>query len=407
MRNLLRRAVASATVLSAAATALSLLNLRHLRRPPACGSTDRISVLVPARDEAARIGPTLDSLRGLVGVAEVLVLDDNSSDGTADLVRAAGLPVIESTDEPPDGWLGKPWACQRLAEAATGDVLVFLDADVQLSPDAATRAAAMLDQVDLVCPYPRQITSGWLQSLVQPLLQWSWLTFLPLAIAERSTHPMLSAGNGQFLVVRRAAYFDAGGHAAVRAEVLEDLALVRRFKAAGHTTAMADGTHIATCRMYSGQRDLVEGYTKSLHAAFGGGTVALLGWMYVLPAAAALSHRSAYQNAGCDRVPDRRGRTGRGRAAHGSGPVGCRRTSAVHRGTGSTVGPFGDRGQAREHHMARAPSAFSDAPILIRAGVTEEHRPPRDRRPVPGSILPVPPLLRVLHESRPRHHRRQ
>jgi len=289
MKRALRAAVASATLLSAAATALSLVNLRHLRRPPTGGSSARISVLVPARDEANRIGPTLKSLRDLQGVTEVVVLDDNSSDGTADLVRAAGLRVIASSAEPPDGWLGKPWACQRLAEAATGEVLVFLDADVEVSPDAAIRAAAMLDDVDLVCPYPRQITSGWLQRLVQPLLQWSWLTFLPLAVAERSAHPLLSAGNGQFLAVRRAAYFDAGGHASVRAEVLEDLALVRRFKATGHTAAMADGTQIATCRMYSGGRDLVEGYTKSLHAAFGARTVALLAWMYLLPAAAVIS----------------------------------------------------------------------------------------------------------------------
>lgn len=148
----MRRALAAATGLCVAATALSWLNLRHLRRPDRLADGTRISVLVPARDEQARIGPTLRSLIRLEGVAEVMVLDDDSRDATADLVRAAGLPLLEGRTPPPAGWLGKPWACQRLAEAASGDVLVFLDADVEVVPDAALRAAAMLDDIDMVCP---------------------------------------------------------------------------------------------------------------------------------------------------------------------------------------------------------------------------------------------------------------
>ena len=220
----MKRLLWAAAGLSLSATALSWLNLRHLRRPE--GTTDaRISVLLPARDEAERIGPTLRSLSAQQGVAQILVLDDNSSDATADLVRDAGLPLVGGTEEPPAGWLGKPWACQRLADAATGDVLVFVDADVELTPDAAMRTAALLRDVDLVCPYPRQIVYGPLQRLVQPLLQWSWLSFLPLRLAETSAHPLLSAANGQLLAVRREAYVAVGGHTAVRGEVLEDLAL--------------------------------------------------------------------------------------------------------------------------------------------------------------------------------------
>jgi hypothetical protein len=282
-------AVAAATC--AAATAHSLWNLRILRRPVRADSSARISVLLPARDETLRIGPTLASLRRLVGVHEVLVLDDNSRDGTAELVRAAGLQLLQPGDEPPDGWLGKPWACHRLAQAATGDVLVFVDADVVLAPDAAVRAAALLDDLDLVCPYPRQITSGPLQRLVQPLLQWSWLTFLPLGLAEQSANPLLAAGNGQFLAVRASSYRRCGGHAAVRAEVLEDLALARRVKQAGYRAGMADGTRIAACHMYATDRDLVEGYSKSLHDAFGPGTVALLAVLYLAPVGVGLLSR--------------------------------------------------------------------------------------------------------------------
>lgn len=294
-----RALAAVAAAACTAATLHTLWNLRILRRPDRIGAPGRISVLVPARDEQHRIGPTLDSLRSLTGVHETLVLDDNSRDRTADMVRAAGLPLLQSHDEPPPGWLGKPWACHRLAQAATGDVLVFVDADVTLTPDAAVRAAALLEDVELVCPYPRQITTGVLQRLVQPLLQWSWLTFLPLGLAERSAHPALVAGNGQFLAVRAAAYHEAGGHAAVRGEVLEDLALARRFKASGFRAAMADGTTIASCHMYARDRDLVDGYTKSLHDAFGPGTLLVLGGMYLAPLAGLLVSRDRPTRALC------------------------------------------------------------------------------------------------------------
>ena len=279
----MRRLMFGVAAMCAGATALSWVNLRYLRRPDSTATDARISVLLPARDEADRIGPTLRSLADQRGVAEVLVLDDNSCDGTGDMVRAAGLTLIEGRDEPPAGWLGKPWACHRLAQAATGDVLVFVDADVELVPDAAVRAAALLTDVDLVCPYPHQIVHGPLQRLVQPLLQWSWLTFLPLRVAERSRRPLLAAGNGQFLAVRRQAYDACGGHEAVRAEVLEDLALARAVKAAGYVAAMADGTRIATCHMYGTDAEMVQGYTKSLHDAFGAPIVVLLNLMYVVP----------------------------------------------------------------------------------------------------------------------------
>ena len=225
---------------------LSLVNLRHLRRPVVRDTGARISVLVPARDEADRIGPTLASLRALTGVAQILVLDDHSSDDTAGLVQAAGLQVIRSTDEPPAGWLGKPWACQRLAEAATGDILVFIDADVELAPTPhGPQRACSTNWISCVRT-PRQVTTGVLQRLVQPLLQWSWLTFLPLAVAERSSHPALSAGNGQFVAVRRDAYFAAGGIRGGARTGAGGSGLVRRFKATGHRVAMADGTQIAT-----------------------------------------------------------------------------------------------------------------------------------------------------------------
>jgi len=281
------------------------VNARLLRRPVLGTSTvdGKVSVLLPLRDEAHRVVPCLRALLGQAGAPglEIVVLDDRSIDGTADVVRAiaAGDPRVRLVTgvEPPPGWLGKPHACHQLAGHAdpASDVLVFVDADVVLAPHAVAASVALLDEsgLDLVSPYPRQVTETAGERLVQPLLQWSWLTFLPLRLAERSPRPSLAVANGQLLVVRRTAYEKAGGHAAVRDAVIEDVELLRAVKRAGGTGGVVDGTDLATCRMYQGWDELRDGYGKSLWAAFGSpagaaATVGLLGALYVLPAVAAL-----------------------------------------------------------------------------------------------------------------------
>jgi cellulose synthase/poly-beta-1,6-N-acetylglucosamine synthase-like glycosyltransferase len=285
-------------VLAGAAALLALhaaVNAALLRVPTARSTDARVSVLLPVRDEAARVGPTLRSLLAQEGVdLEVVVLDDGSADGTADVVRAVadGDPRVRLLTGRPlaDGWLGKPHACQQLADAAaaTSDVLVFLDADVVLAPHAVAATVALLEEtgLDLLSPYPRQEAPG-RTVLVQPLLQWSWLTFLPLRRAERSWRPSLSAANGQLLAVRRSAYDRAGGHAAVRAEVVEDVGLLRALKRTGGRGGVCDGTHLATTRMYDSWEELVDGYTKSLWT-LPTPTLALMALLYVVPPLAAL-----------------------------------------------------------------------------------------------------------------------
>lgn len=265
------------------------VNARLLRRQVPTSPSARVSVLVPARDEAASLGACLDSIGP---VHEMLVLDDGSSDGTACVAAGHGARVLTGAPLPP-GWLGKPYACSQLAAAASGDVLVFLDADVRLTPGAIGAAVGMLDALglDLVSPHPRQEAVSLAERLVQPLLQWSILTTLPLRLAERSARPSLSAANGQFLAVRRATYERAGGH--VPDAVLDDLALLRAIKRVGGRGVIVDGTQLASCRMYDGWTQLRDGYTKSLWAAFGSpaGSTAVMGTLllaYVVPALAAL-----------------------------------------------------------------------------------------------------------------------
>jgi hypothetical protein len=298
--------VAAGAAAAWVATVHTAYNLHRMRTPPADPPVvaERVSVLVPARDEATRIGPCIEALLASERLRdlEVLVLDDSSTDGTADVVRRAAqgdprLTIVSGGDEAvPDGWLGKTWACARLARAATGSVLVFLDADVVLAPRGLAASVALLRRtgLDLVSPYPRQQADGALPRLVQPLLQWSWATLLPLGLAETSPRASLVAANGQLLVVDAAAYSAAGGHPAVRGEVLDDVALLRAVKLSGGRGVVADGTDVATCRMYDDADALVEGYTKSLWSAFGSpagavGVIGLLSWLYVVPPVAALA----------------------------------------------------------------------------------------------------------------------
>lgn len=306
------RVVAVGSLVAALLTAHTAVNLRLLRRPPATADlpaqTEPVSLLLPLRNEADRVAPCLRALLAVLdeqsgpagrGRVELVICDDGSTDDTVAVVTA-----ITGSDERvrlltgatlPAGWLGKAHACAQLAAAAdpASTVLVFLDADVVLARDAVRRSVALLraSGLDLLSPYPRQVVRGAAQRLVQPLLQWSWATTLPLRLAERSSRASLSAANGQFLLADRAVYDRAGGHGAVRSDVLEDIALLRAVKAVGGHGGVADGTAVATCAMYPDAASMVAGYTKSLWSALGpppaaAAVAALLTVAYVVPALA-------------------------------------------------------------------------------------------------------------------------
>ena len=296
------RALAGLAVLGAVHAAV---NTALLRRPPANlpTVTRPVTVVVPVRDEEEQIAGCLAALLAQRGVdrLEVVVVDDGSTDRTAAVVGSGTDARVRLVPAPPlpPGWLGKPHACQVGASAARpapDGLLVFLDADVRLAPDAIAAAAAVLhgSDLDLVSPWPAPQAEGVAERLVQPLSPWLWATTLPLRLAERSPRPSLAAANGQFLVLTRVAYDHVGGHAAVRGEVLEDIALLRALKRVGGRGGPVDGSALATCRMYDGWGAIRAGYGKSLWAAVGGSptasmlTAAALAAVYVVPPLAAL-----------------------------------------------------------------------------------------------------------------------
>ena len=275
-RSLARAVAGSGAITAAALTVHAAINMRMIRRPRDESVTvaERVSILLPARDEAHRITPTLRSLLAQEGLPdlEILILDDGSTDGTGDVIRQVvgsdpRVKVIDGPDDlPPSGWLGKSWACHRLAQEATGDVLVFVDADVQLSARAVASTIHHMREggLDLLSPYPRQVAVTRAERITQPLVTWSWVTALPIRITERSHYPSMAAAIGQFLVVDARAYRISGGHSAVSDLILEDVGILRAVKRAGFQGAPADGSAIASCRMYASWPEIYEGYTKSV-----------------------------------------------------------------------------------------------------------------------------------------------
>ncbi len=294
--------VQAGSALAVALAAHTAYNLSILRDPKFSGKeiSEPVSILIPARNEQstiARAVTTACAQRGLRDF-EVLVLDDDSSDDTAEIIeelaqRDSRIRLIRGHQPIPEGWMGKQFACQRLSHSARGSVLVFVDADVELEPYAVAACIELLrtENLALVAPYPQQQAVGLLERLVQPLVVWSWVATLPVGIAEKSLRPSLSAANGQLMVLDTRAYLHAGGHAAVRNIVLEDIALMRTLKKSGFHCATVNGAQLAHCRMYESTDDVINGYTKSLWSAFGSpfGSVsinALLALTYIAPAVA-------------------------------------------------------------------------------------------------------------------------
>lgn len=302
----MRRVVTAGSIAAVGIAAHTAYNLRQLRRPQqiTVDIPEPVSVIIPARNEIAHIEATVRSALAQEHVPhlQVIVLDDGSTDGTAEALAAiedSRLLVITMPDaELPHGWLGKPYACYRASTLATGEILVFVDADVLLAPDAVASTAEHLvrEGMSLVSPYPRQLAGSWLEQLVQPLVTWSWAATMPVGWARRTQRPSLSAANGQLIAMTAAAYRRIDGHAAVKDEVIEDVALMRAVKRDGGLTETMDGSQIAQCRMYEGTTAVVDGYSKSLWAAFNGpvGSLAvnaLLVGAFVVPAVGMIAAR--------------------------------------------------------------------------------------------------------------------
>ncbi len=255
-------------VLAMAPVLLGLWNLTLYRTPAPADGMPSVSVLIPARNEAANIADACAAVLASTGVViDLVVLDDGSTDATPAILAGIADPRLRvaSGGSLPPGWSGKQHACMALAGMARHELLVWVDADVRLAPDALSRMAGFMasHDVGLASGFPRQITRTWAEQLLLPLIHFLLLGYLPLWIMRRRPDVGLGAGCGQLFIARRAAYDRAGGHAAIRASLHDGLTLPRAFRRAGQMTGLFDAGRLATCRMYTNAPEVWEGLCKN------------------------------------------------------------------------------------------------------------------------------------------------
>jgi glycosyltransferase involved in cell wall biosynthesis len=269
---------------------LSLVNSLTLRRP--IKSTlieDSIVVLLPVRNEEENIERIIGELLAQQNCSNLalFLLDDSSTDRTRELAQAFNSPQLRiiAIPEPAPGWIGKVNALDYGLSCIEGmpDYIISIDADVSFSDHAIADSIATIKalKLDFISPYPKQIAKTWVERLIQPLLQWSWMSTLFLRGAERFPMQSTVVCNGQFLVMKYPSLIAAGGFAAVSAQVLDDIELGRAFVKTGFKGAVIDGSDIAATRMYASFDQLRKGYGKSLHLAFGGLVGSLFAIMFM------------------------------------------------------------------------------------------------------------------------------
>lgn len=236
-----------------------------------------VSVIIPARNEAARIGRLLDGLANQTQRNyEVIVLDDNSTDGTAALVqsRAAELPELHVLNgQPlPDGWAGKCWACWQAAQTAQHPWLLFLDADTAVAPQLIATLVSRAEHLDrdFLTLLPVLELGSAAERILMPAFVALIQAVFPFDLVNDPKSPMAMA-NGQCILIRRQVYFATDGHAAVRDSVLEDVMLARSVKQRGYRTEAVATTSLLRVRMYTNLAEVAEGLRKNAWAGYEAG----------------------------------------------------------------------------------------------------------------------------------------
>ncbi len=263
-----------------------------------------VSAIVPARNEEATIARAVESLAAQPEIAEIIVINDQSTDSTAVILKelAARIPRLRvlETNELPDGWIGKNYALSLGAARAGGEWLLFTDADAVHLPGSTAYALrdAAASGAALVSYSPQQETRTWWERAMIP--------FVYCRLAEKFSYAEVSdrnspaaAANGQYLLIRRDAYDSVGGHRSVAGELLEDVTLARRVKQAGFGVYFAPGESVVRVRMYRSFGAMWQGWTKNLYPLMGGSIpavlkelVAVVPWIPLVLIALAPVHRA-------------------------------------------------------------------------------------------------------------------
>ncbi|GBE31089.1 4,4'-diaponeurosporenoate glycosyltransferase [bacterium BMS3Bbin04] len=274
--------------------ALSSPMLKHGYRPR---STPRVSVLVPARNEEITLHECLQGLRAQNWPDyEIIVLDDNSIDDTWSIIehhakadsRVRGLRGSDI----PEGWVGKTWACQQLVYEATSEIFIFTDADNQHAPDAIRNTVGWMQakRLTFLTALPQQILRSFGARLILPTMDYLVYCLLPMRLTLSLPQKEISAASGQWLAITKETYHQLGGHAAVKSEVVEDMALVRRAKRQGLRTLILAGTDLVFSKTHERPSEIWQGLRKNMFYLCGGSRSILAGQAGFMSAATVLPY---------------------------------------------------------------------------------------------------------------------
>jgi len=234
-----------------------------------------ISVLIPARNEEKRITPTLEGiLNQEYSNFEVVVIDDNSSDGTWETIKAYAdrnecMTALRGK-KLPEGWKGKPYAMSQLANVAKGEVLVFLDADIMPGPGFLSWVTDALfrHKADSMSAFPRHRAKSLREYIFFPLVYFVNLILLPFWLIKITKHSLFSHAIGQLMVFRREAYVKSGGFAVVSDKILEDIQMARAMKGAGYRHVFLDARKVLSGFMYDSWGHTVSGLKRAIYEYF-------------------------------------------------------------------------------------------------------------------------------------------
>jgi glycosyltransferase involved in cell wall biosynthesis len=236
--------------------------------------SELISVLIPARNEEKNIGSCLNFILAQdYKNLEVLVLDDQSTDRTSEIIKAFSEKhkniFYLKGEKLSQNWTGKNWACHQLSQKANGKYLLFVDADVELAPNAISSTAKIMaaTKTKMLSVFPTQRIKSFGEWLIVPLMNWLLLAFLPLRQVYASRNNSFIAANGQFILWDRETYFSIGGHQQVANAVVEDMELARKAKQKNKIITLLGG-NVIFCHMYSSFPDAFKGFTKNFYPGF-------------------------------------------------------------------------------------------------------------------------------------------
>ena len=266
---------------------ISNLLFRERLKKGRLNSLSLVSVLIPARNEEKNITNILkDLLNQEYDNIEIIVFNDQSDDKTVEIVRDFikqdnRIKLINS-EGLPTGWLGKNFACHCLSRIAKGDYLLFLDADVRVCKGIITNSVtfATHNNLALISIFPKQIIETFGEKITVPNMNYILLSLLPLVLVRKLLSPSLAAANGQFMLFNSAIYKSFHLHELMKNNKVEDIEIARFLKGKKQRIACLTGDETIRCRMYSGFKDAVNGFSKNVSSFFANSIIiALLFWI--------------------------------------------------------------------------------------------------------------------------------